>query len=574
MTSAPTPHTPESYLGRMVAGRYLIKSVLGAGGMGAVFVAEQQPLGREVALKIIKRALADDPDVVQRFEIEARTVSQISHANIITIFDFGHDDDGTLFLAMELIQGDSLRDLLIADGHMEWSRTLPIVSDVCRALGEAHRAGIIHRDLKPDNVMLVDKSGEREFAKVLDFGVAKLLEKEGTRLTSTGVLVGTPGYISPEQMNGVINDPRSDLYALGVMWYEMLSGLSPFQDTTPMRLALKHMTERPPPLLERVPGFGIPEEVARLVMRLLEKEPEARCSSTASLLAEVDALWAKSNSLPPSAATETGMVSAPLSPPPNHPTPAGTRSAPKLAPPAPEVTPSALTAPRSPTPATAPSFQAPVTQAPTPHATPPFATPPALRPQVTAPIQSSSGCSGLFLIFVVIAAVVVASVGFFFVVVVSSQETAQEDFEEVDPVPPVVPPVKSVRVEPQKVQPKKAPLKRSTPKSKSLTLKNDPLMRAVGRMKDKRARRLATLAVERASAGDLGGTRKAVERFANYAERNRAGATALAGLLAAANTQLSSPPPNDPAEFNIYRNRLSVIAALQLEDALEDLGFE
>jgi serine/threonine-protein kinase len=403
----PTPHKPESYLGKTVAGRYEIKSVLGAGGMGAVFVAEQKPLGREVALKIIKQSLSDDPDAVARFEQEAKTVSTLQHPNLITVYDYGHDEDGTLFIAMELLKGRSVRDVLVEERHLEWSRTLPIVSDVCRALAEAHRAGIIHRDLKPDNIMLLDKSGEREFAKVLDFGVAKLLDTEGKGLTTTGVLVGTPGYISPEQMNGTTDDARSDLYALGVVWYEMLSGLSPFHDTTPMRLAVKHMTEAPPDLQSRVPGFGIPDEVATIVMRLLAKRPAERAESSQALLAEIDALWSRSNSLPPSATTETALASpSKLAPPPNA--SPSSRSSPQVAPPAPAPAP------------TPPTAHPPIAAAPTPTpVTPVPSNPQGIAPQVTQPQPipvKGAGCGLPLIVTLVVVTLLLGTCGFAIVV--------------------------------------------------------------------------------------------------------------------------------------------------------------
>jgi serine/threonine-protein kinase len=325
------PDPTQAMIGKTIAGRYEIKALLGQGGMGAVYEAVQQPLDRRIALKVIKRSLTDEPVAVKRFIQEAQAAAALSHPHIVTLHDFGQTDDGTLYIAMEFLEGKSVRQELAAHGAMPWQRTVPIVVDVCQALLEAHQRGIIHRDLKPDNIMLLQAAGRSDYAKVVDFGVAKLLDRPDgqSTLTGTGMVVGTPGYISPEQINGVTDDARSDLYALGVVWFEMLTNRSPFEDKTPMKLVVKHLTEKPPQPSHLFPEGNIPPEVDALVYRLLAKEPASRGEGSAQLLAQLQELWARSQGLPPDAAT-AGMstsevdavkaaaaaVTAPGTPPP------------------------------------------------------------------------------------------------------------------------------------------------------------------------------------------------------------------------------------------------------------------
>ena len=281
----------EKWLGRTIAGRYQVRRIVGQGGMGAVFEATQQPLGRRVALKVVRRALADDELAVRRFVQEARAVAHLQHPNIVVLHDFGAEPDGALFLAMEFLDGESLRARLRARGRLPWRETLPIVLDVARALEAAHGRGIIHRDLKPDNVVLTTMGARGDFAKVVDFGVAKLVEHAaGEKLTGTGMAVGTPGYIAPEQVNGVGDDPRSDLYALGVLWFEMLTGREPFAAATPMAVVIKHLHEPAPSPSAFAPDAGIPAPIEAIVLRLLAKDPADRPASATALLHEIERL--------------------------------------------------------------------------------------------------------------------------------------------------------------------------------------------------------------------------------------------------------------------------------------------
>ena len=204
------PSADDDLTGRTLAGRYRVVRPLGAGGMGQVYVAVQERLGREVALKVLKGGLGQDPQGRERFQREARALAQLSHAGVVSVFDFDVDDDGRCFLAMELVAGDTLRQRLRARGRMPWAASIPIVRAIAAALAAAHRVGVIHRDLKPENVMMTEPPSSS--VKLLDFGVAKLAGVGETNLTGTGNIIGTPGYIAPEVvMEGITDDARSDL---------------------------------------------------------------------------------------------------------------------------------------------------------------------------------------------------------------------------------------------------------------------------------------------------------------------------------------------------------------------------
>ena len=278
--------------GSLVGGRYRIVRKLGAGGMGEVYVATQEPLGREVALKIVRGELAQEERAVERFRREAMTLSQLVHPHIVALYDFGEAEHGTLFFAMELLPGESLRQRLATRGRMLASATLPIVREICSALGAAHKHGVLHRDLKPDNVMLIEAFGRTDFVKLLDFGIAKAVNADAQNtqtasLTQSGMLVGTPGYLAPEVvMYGIQDDPRSDLYALGVTWFEMLTGRAPFTAATPVGVMMKHAQEAPPRVGDLVEG--IPAGVLILVDKLLLKNPEMRPRNAEAVIEALD----------------------------------------------------------------------------------------------------------------------------------------------------------------------------------------------------------------------------------------------------------------------------------------------
>jgi serine/threonine-protein kinase len=284
--------TEASLIGRSINDRYRLLEVLGEGGMGRVFRAEQLGAGRPVALKLLHAEFSGVPEVVQRFEREAEVTTRLSHQNIVKLVDFGQWD-GRFYLATEFLPGRSLAALLDATrdetrGGLTVERTAAIMRPVLDALEYAHRQGVVHRDLKPENIMVIPArgmfSGER--VKLLDFGIAKLgdddAQSHGPKLTQMGLLLGTPGYMSPEQAAGQQADERSDLYACGVIVYEMLAGRRPFEGDNLQVLAM-HLNATPPSLRQAVHGTPIPPEVEAVVMRALRKEPPERFQSAREL---------------------------------------------------------------------------------------------------------------------------------------------------------------------------------------------------------------------------------------------------------------------------------------------------
>ncbi|MEO6418370.1 MAG: serine/threonine-protein kinase, partial [Polyangiaceae bacterium] len=233
------PGGPASLIGTTLSGRYKIEKLLGEGGMGAVYQAEHTHMRKRLAVKVLHPEMSRLPEVVARFEREAMAAAHIDHPNVATATDFGKLEDGSFFLVLEFVEGESLRDV-IAVGRLETGRALRILRQIAAALQRAHALGIVHRDLKPENVMLVNREGEPDFVKVLDFGIAKVQIGELTAgnvkesgpgqplLTQAGMVYGTPEYMAPEQALGQPVDPRADIYSLGIIGYEMLAGVRPF----------------------------------------------------------------------------------------------------------------------------------------------------------------------------------------------------------------------------------------------------------------------------------------------------------------------------------------------------------
>ncbi|HEY3355664.1 MAG TPA: serine/threonine-protein kinase [Polyangia bacterium] len=281
------PPGPDPYLGSVIAERYRLERKLGEGGMGVVYLARHIVLEKPVAIKILAEDLARRPDLVQRFLHEAKAASRIHQENIVDITDFGQTPSGTVFFAMELLEGRDLATLIRREvGAVAWPRAKPILVQICRALAAAHQKGIIHRDMKPENVFLIEREGTSDFVKVLDFGIAKMTgmeEQAGNRLTRTGMIFGTPEYMSPEQAQGTHPDHRVDVYAVGVIMYEMLTGNVPFRADTFMGVLTKHMFTAPvPPSLAR-PEAGITPDLDAIVMRALEKDRTRRFQTMAEL---------------------------------------------------------------------------------------------------------------------------------------------------------------------------------------------------------------------------------------------------------------------------------------------------
>jgi eukaryotic-like serine/threonine-protein kinase len=301
-------------LGQTIGGRYRIKRVLGEGGMGVVYEAEQRmgSATRTVAVKTLLPWLSRDPSVRSRFYREGGTVSQLEHPNTVRVYDFG-EAEGRLYIAMEYVRGESLTGV-IERGPISAARVKHIMRQVCGAVEEAHQQGIVHRDLKPDNIVLSQRGGETDFVKVLDFGIAAHTgptAKRQTKLTQQGTVLGTPPYMSPEQLSGEAVDARSDVYSLGVIAYEMLTGKLPFEADTPMQWAHKHMTERPRPLTT-VTDRPIPPEMERAVLGALAKRPADRPPTAIQLFRMLTG-----EALLPSTQPELGERTTPMPAPPD-----------------------------------------------------------------------------------------------------------------------------------------------------------------------------------------------------------------------------------------------------------------
>jgi serine/threonine protein kinase len=278
-TLAHGPREIDRLVGQVIGGRYHITRVIAEGGMGVVYAAEQK-MGthvREVAVKTLLPELSRDKTTVARFYRECGTVSQLEHPNTIRVYDFGEAPDGSLFIAMEYVRGEPLGAAIERGGALPVARALHILDQIGGALHEAHELGIVHRDLKPDNIILTERAGERDFVKLLDFGIAARANAGSThetRLTQQGMVLGTPPYMSPEQFSGGVLNRQSDVYSLGVIAYEMLSGRLPFEAETPWQWAHQHMAVPPPAL-----NPELPVHVCAAVTRALAKRPEERPAS-------------------------------------------------------------------------------------------------------------------------------------------------------------------------------------------------------------------------------------------------------------------------------------------------------
>ena len=269
----------DDLIGRELDGRYTVLEKLGAGGMGAVYRGLQHAVGREVAIKVVAPRLVAEPDVIKRFLREAKLASRLSHPNAVAMLDFGQTSERLFYLVMELLVGRTLDKVLREEGPLPLPRLVRIGRQIASALDGAHRAAIVHRDLKPGNVMLLDGAPGEDLVKVLDFGLAKSLSLDttSTSMTGSGVVLGTPAYMSPEAALGREIDARGDLYSLGCMLYVMACGRLPFTATTTSELVSKHAHEAPAPVM------GVTRPVAAVIMRLLEKDPGARYQSAAEV---------------------------------------------------------------------------------------------------------------------------------------------------------------------------------------------------------------------------------------------------------------------------------------------------
>ena len=273
--------TTDALVGTVIHDRFRIIAPIARGGMGAVYKAEQAPLGRLVAIKVLspKHDEEKDPEFRKRFFLEAATVAKLSHPNTVTVFDYGQSD-GIYFIVMELLEGVTLKTALKRDGAFAPERAMQVTKQICRSLREAHRLGIIHRDMKPGNVMLLEQGDEKDYVKVLDFGLVKDIEADDEEdLTQAGVFMGSPKYMSPEQIQGERVDGRSDIYSVGVLLYEMVAGVPPFVREKQVQILMDHINSPLPPL-----PASVPLELAHVVERCLAKKREDRFPDMDALL--------------------------------------------------------------------------------------------------------------------------------------------------------------------------------------------------------------------------------------------------------------------------------------------------
>ncbi len=300
----------ESLDGELIGGRYQVRRPLGRGGMGQVYLAEDRDTGREVALKVLNRRHQTSREVEERFVREARAASRIRHRNVVELYDFGRVPDGRPYFTMEYLPGRDLRAVIDEEGPLEFDRARRLLLQICAALQAAHERGIIHRDVKPANCRVVVEPDGSERLEVLDFGIAKAPKQlaDEHSLTRTGAIMGTVGYMAPEQAKGRVLDPRADLYSVGVIAFEMLTGRLPFRGESPMVLLSRQATQPPPRLEDVRPGLVVPEGFEDLLQRVLDRDRSGRPETAAHLAVSLRGLGPMTRSEVEAAAT-TGVAS-------------------------------------------------------------------------------------------------------------------------------------------------------------------------------------------------------------------------------------------------------------------------
>ncbi|HFE47177.1 MAG TPA: serine/threonine protein kinase, partial [Nannocystis exedens] len=271
--------TSKSLIGSVLAERYQILAQLGVGGMATVYRGEHMAIRKKCAIKVLHPEEAHKDDIVERFLQEARAASVIDNENVVEISDFGRTEDNCVFLVMEMLDGEDLAETLAEVHRLPWARAKPILLQICDALAAAHDKGIIHRDMKPENCFRLERRGNPDFIKVLDFGIAKITSESivGPRaLTQTGMVFGTPEYMSPEQAEGHTVDRRTDIYSLGIIMFQLLTGRVPFRGDSPTTTLVKHLVDTPPPPSLVAPDAGISPDLDAIVLKALQKDPDRR----------------------------------------------------------------------------------------------------------------------------------------------------------------------------------------------------------------------------------------------------------------------------------------------------------
>ena len=275
-------------LGTTIDGRYTVEAILGQGGMGTVYAGRHAIIDKRVAIKVLRADhVENDPTAAQRFLVEAKAASKIGHQNIVDITDFGVLKDGQAYFVMEFLDGPTLGKIVHEAGFLSPLRAIAVTVQMARGLQAAHDKGIIHRDLKPENIFVLERDGQSDLVKIVDFGIAKD-QKNNRRLTQAGMVLGTPEYMSPEQATGQPTDHRVDMYALGCILYEMLTGDVPFKGETPTKTLTQHVFDAPEPPSKRRPDLAIPAALEAVVLRTLQKKPTDRFADLRALMAALD----------------------------------------------------------------------------------------------------------------------------------------------------------------------------------------------------------------------------------------------------------------------------------------------
>ncbi|MBU1218331.1 serine/threonine protein kinase [Myxococcota bacterium] len=270
----------DPFIGRTIQGKYKVEKLLGGGGMGNVYLATHNVIGKQVAIKVLHPELTKKSTIGKRFLREAKASSSINHENVVDVMDFGETEDGYAYMVMEFLQGIELGKYVHEKGIINWQEARDIIIQVCRALAAAHAQDIIHRDIKPSNIFLIEFAGKKNFVKLIDFGIAKVgQEDDGEKMTKTGTIMGTPDYMSPEQAGGKELTNRSDIYSTGIILYELVTGMVPFDGDSFMAVLSRHLFDEPPRPNLRNPKADIPTALENIILKALEKRPEDRFAS-------------------------------------------------------------------------------------------------------------------------------------------------------------------------------------------------------------------------------------------------------------------------------------------------------